>query len=197
MSDINSGESDTSDGLSPGKTCKVLTIGHSTRPIETFLESLAAHQVTQLLDVRTVSRSRHNPQFNTDALPGSLAETRIGYARVPGLGGFRRPARWCNLSFRGYADYMRARNLPTTSAGSSNWHVQSMSRRGSCWDNAPMESFYKTLKVEHVYLVDYRTRDEARMDIVLWIEGFYNGSRLHSSVGYRSPVSAESGLKAV
>jgi putative transposase len=74
--------------------------------------------------------------------------------------------------------------------------VQSMSRRGSCWDNAPMESFYKTLKVERVHQVDYRTRDEARLDIVLWIEGFYNGKRLHSAVGYRSPVTAEYSLKA-
>ena len=59
-----------------------------------------------------------------------------------------------------------------------------------------MESFYKTLKVERVYQVDYRTRDEARLDIVLWIEGFYNGNRLHSSVGYRSPVSVEGSLRA-
>jgi putative transposase len=61
--------------------------------------------------------------------------------------------------------------------------VQSMSRRGSCWDNAQMESFYKTLKVELVYQLDYTTSDEVRLDIVLWIEGFYNGKRLHSSVG--------------
>ena len=74
--------------------------------------------------------------------------------------------------------------------------VQSMSRRGSCWDNAPMESFYKTLKVERVYQVDYRTRDEARLDIVLWIEGFYNGKRLHSSIAYRLPLSAEDSLQA-
>jgi uncharacterized protein (DUF488 family) len=114
MHSIKSRKGDTSDNLSPAKTCKVLTIGHSTRPIATFLELLAAHQVTQLLDVRTVPRSRHNPQFNTDALPESLAEAGIGYAHVPGLGGFRRPtpdspnAGWRNLSFRGYADYMQS-----------------------------------------------------------------------------------------
>ena len=72
--------------------------------------------------------------------------------------------------------------------------IQSMSRRGSCWETAPMESFYK--KVERIYQLDYKTRDEARLDIVLWIEGFYNGRRLHSSVGYRSPVTAECSLKA-
>ena len=74
--------------------------------------------------------------------------------------------------------------------------IQSMSRRGSCWDNAPMESFYKTLKVERVYQIDCKTGNEAKLDIVLRIEGFYNGKRLHSSVGYRSPVSAEFTLKA-
>jgi len=91
----------------------VLTIGHSTRPIETFIELLHSHRVTQLVDVRTVPRSRHNPQFNQDELRASLAGVGIGYAHAPGLGGFRRPAPdsanagWRNLSFRGYADYMQ------------------------------------------------------------------------------------------
>ena len=59
-----------------------------------------------------------------------------------------------------------------------------------------MESFYKTLKVERLYQLDYKTRDAAKLDIVLWIEGFYNRQRLHSSVGYRSPVDAESRMRA-
>ena len=93
--------------------CKVLTVGHSTRPIELFIELLAGHGVTQLVDVRTVPRSRHNPQFNEDALPISLAAANIGYAHASGLGGFRPTmadsanAGWHNLSFRGYADYMQ------------------------------------------------------------------------------------------
>ena len=93
--------------------CGVLTLGHSTRPIEAFVEMLRAHCVTQLIDVRTVPRSRHNPQFNTETLPGTLAAVNIGYAHAPGLGGFRRTtpdspnAGWRNLSFRGYADYMQ------------------------------------------------------------------------------------------
>ncbi len=74
--------------------------------------------------------------------------------------------------------------------------LQSMSRKGNCWDNAPMESFYKTMKVERVYQVTYQTRAQARLDVVDWIEGFYNRRRLHSSVGYRSPVQAEYALKA-
>jgi uncharacterized protein (DUF488 family) len=88
------------------------TVGHSTRPIDEFVGLLRAHGVTQLVDVRTVPRSRHNPQFATDALAASMAQAGIGYALAPGLGGFRRTSAdspngaWRNLSFRGYADYM-------------------------------------------------------------------------------------------
>ncbi len=93
--------------------CRVLTVGHSTRPIGTFIELLCSHGVTQLIDVRTVPRSRHNPQFNQDALPAALAQADIGYAHAAGLGGFRSTTAdslncgWRNLSFRGYADYMQ------------------------------------------------------------------------------------------
>lgn len=69
--------------------------------------------------------------------------------------------------------------------------IQSMSRRASCWDNAAIESFFKTLKVERVYQLRYDTRAEARLDIVDWIEGFYNRQRMHSSIGYQTPVDAE------
>ncbi|MGN6530005.1 MAG: DUF488 domain-containing protein [Burkholderiaceae bacterium] len=88
------------------------TVGHSTRPIGEFIALLAAHAITQLVDVRTVPRSRHNPQFETHALERSLAAAGIGYALAPGLGGFRRTGpdspngAWRNRSFRGYADYM-------------------------------------------------------------------------------------------
>ena len=69
--------------------------------------------------------------------------------------------------------------------------IQSMSRRASCWDNAAIESFFKTLKVERVYQLRYDTRAEARLDILDWIEGFYNRRRTHSSIGYQTPVDAE------
>jgi uncharacterized protein (DUF488 family) len=59
--------------------CRVLTIGHSRRPIEEFVELLRSHGVTRLVDVRTVPRSRHNPQFNIESLPDSLAAAGIGY----------------------------------------------------------------------------------------------------------------------
>ena len=94
--------------------CRVLTLGHSTRPIEAFIALLQAHGVTQLIDVRTVPHSRHNPQYDTQALAPVLAGAGIGYAHAPGLGGFRRTsaespnAGWRNLSFRGYADYMQS-----------------------------------------------------------------------------------------
>lgn len=91
----------------------MLTVGHSTRSIEAFTELLVGHGVTQLVDVRTVPRSRHNPQFDRETLRAALAAAKIGYAHAPGLGGFRKPAPdsanagWRNLSFRGYADYMQ------------------------------------------------------------------------------------------
>jgi len=70
--------------------------------------------------------------------------------------------------------------------------VQSMSRRGNCWDNAAMESFFKTLKVERVHRTCYESRAQAKLDIVNWIEGFYNRQRIHSSIGYKTPVGVES-----
>lgn len=74
--------------------------------------------------------------------------------------------------------------------------TQSMSRVGNCWDNAPMESFFKTLKVERVYQTRYTTRDQARLDIVDWIEGFYNRQRRHSAINYQTPVAAEASMAA-
>ena len=73
---------------------------------------------------------------------------------------------------------------------------QSMSRKANCWDNAPMESFFKTLKVERVEQLRYETRDQARLDIVDWVEGFYNHQRMHSSIGYRTPAQVDSDIMA-
>ena len=74
--------------------------------------------------------------------------------------------------------------------------LPSMSRRANCWDNAPMESFFKTLKVERIHQLRYETRAQARLDIVDWIEGFYNLERMHSSIDYLTPAAAESSLMA-
>ncbi|RYZ87130.1 MAG: hypothetical protein EOP04_12400 [Proteobacteria bacterium] len=67
----------------------------------------------------------------------------------------------------------------------------SMSRKGDCWDNAPMESFFHTLKTEHVYFEDFRTRSEAKSSIFEWIEVFYNRKRIHSFLGFVSPECYE------
>jgi transposase InsO family protein len=74
--------------------------------------------------------------------------------------------------------------------------VASMSRKANCWDNAVIESFFKTLKVERIDQLRYATRAQARLDIVDWIEGFYNRFRRHSSIGYQTPAGLETGLKA-
>jgi putative transposase len=74
--------------------------------------------------------------------------------------------------------------------------VQSMSRRGSCWDNAVAESFFKTLKVEQVYQTRYQTRQQARLDIMNWIEGWYDSERMHNANDYLSLNKAELILKA-
>jgi uncharacterized protein (DUF488 family) len=91
----------------------IYTVGHSTRPIAEFIALLAAHGVQHLVDVRTIPRSRHNPQFNSEALGPSLAEAGMRYTHQPGLGGLRHTTAaspnkgWRNSSFRGYADYMQ------------------------------------------------------------------------------------------
>lgn len=102
------------EGDGEGTTEQVIfSIGHSTRPLDQFIQLLQAHGVTLLADVRTVPRSRHNPQFNRDTLPEALANAGIGYQHLPGLGGLRRAVPdspntgWRNASFRGYADYMQ------------------------------------------------------------------------------------------
>lgn len=91
----------------------ILTIGHSTRLIDEFVELLRQHGVELLVDIRTIPRSRHNPQFNSEALAKSLEHKGIDYAHIKALGGLRhaRPdsinTGWRNASFRGYADYMQ------------------------------------------------------------------------------------------
>lgn len=91
----------------------IYTIGHSTRPIEEFIELLQAHEIRQLADIRTIPKSRHNPQYGQEALSQSLAEADIDYSYLQALGGLRSKAKvsvndaWQNASFRNYADYMQ------------------------------------------------------------------------------------------
>ncbi|HXZ26322.1 MAG TPA: DUF488 domain-containing protein [Nitrospiria bacterium] len=90
----------------------IYTIGHSTRPIGDLLAILNAHGITHLVDVRTIPKSRHNPQFNSDVLAASLNEAGISYQHCSDLGGLQKPRRdsqnlgWKNAGFRGFADYM-------------------------------------------------------------------------------------------
>jgi uncharacterized protein (DUF488 family) len=95
----------------------IWTIGHSTLAVEELIEALAAHRVAWLIDVRTVPKSRHNPQFNRDTLPGALAGASIAYRHEPRLGGLREPvpdsinSGWTNAGFRGYADHMQTEDF--------------------------------------------------------------------------------------
>jgi putative transposase len=74
---------------------------------------------------------------------------------------------------------------------------QSMSRRGNCLDNAPMESFFASLKTEQVHEAQFRTRAEARAAVFEDIEVFYNRQRLHSALGYRTPAEARASMEGV
>ena len=92
----------------------IFTIGHSTRPVDEFVRLLKAHEIQAVADVRTIPKSRHNPQYNEVDLKESLRKASIRYRHVPKLGGRRRTTKdsinlgWRNASFRGYADYMAA-----------------------------------------------------------------------------------------
>jgi uncharacterized protein (DUF488 family) len=91
----------------------ICTIGHSTRPIADFIALLQAHGVKQIIDIRTIPKSRHNPQFNGDALAAALRGAGSRYVHLKELGGLRHARKdsvnlgWRNASFRGFADYMQ------------------------------------------------------------------------------------------
>jgi uncharacterized protein (DUF488 family) len=92
----------------------ICTIGHSNRSISEFIDLLTSNQIVRVLDIRTIPRSRTNPQFGQDSLSASLSSAGIGYTYLSALGGLRRTRKdsinqgWRNLSFRGYADYMQS-----------------------------------------------------------------------------------------
>ncbi len=83
---------------------------------------------------------------------------------------------WCNISYE-FTDILKGYNGPV---------VQSMSRKGNCWDNAVAESFFKSLKVEWVYHQNYSFRSEAELSIFQWIETWYNRRRIHSTLHYKT-----------
>lgn len=91
----------------------IFTIGHSTLPIHQFIATLKTYGIERLVDIRTIPRSRRNPQFESSALANSLRSDGIQYVHLSGLGGLRHPRKdspntgWRNENFRGYADYMQ------------------------------------------------------------------------------------------
>jgi uncharacterized protein (DUF488 family) len=95
----------------------VYTIGHSTRTLEEFTDLLQTYHITLLIDIRTAPHSRHNPQFNKEALPTTLKQISVKYIHLPEIGGLRHPkpdsinSALENASFRGYADYMQTKEF--------------------------------------------------------------------------------------
>ena len=98
----------------PNDLPPLFTIGHSTRSLTEFVDLLRAGEVRMVVDVRSVPRSRTNPQYNLDSLPASLADHQIGHVRIAALGGLRKKsaivppetnAFWSNRSFHNYADH--------------------------------------------------------------------------------------------
>jgi len=119
------------------------TIGHSTRSTRELIELLRAHGVEQVVDVRTIPKSRHNPQFSRPAITRSLHLAKIGYRQMKALGGLRhaRPDSinlgWRNASFRGYADYMQteefARHLDALTALAKGSRLSVMCAEAEPW----------------------------------------------------------------
>jgi uncharacterized protein (DUF488 family) len=119
------------------------TIGHSTRAIDEFIDLLKAHEIQRLVDVRTIPRSRHNPQFNTDRFAERLKKAGIIYVHMPQLGGLRKAKKdshnlgWRNASFRGYADYMESdefwKALEELTTGSSETKTAIMCAEAVPW----------------------------------------------------------------
>jgi uncharacterized protein (DUF488 family) len=105
------------DGTQESAHMTIYTIGHSTHPIDSFLQTLRAYSIRKLIDIRTIPRSAHNPQFEQTNLRTALTAVRISYIHMPALGGLRHTSRespnggWRNRSFRGYADYMQTQEF--------------------------------------------------------------------------------------
>jgi uncharacterized protein (DUF488 family) len=103
--------------LSEKSELVIYTIGHSTRTLHEFISLLNVYDITLLVDVRTVPRSRHNPQFNKETFAETLKPYGVKYIHMPEIGGLRHPKRdsinlaWKNMGFRGYADYMQTKEF--------------------------------------------------------------------------------------
>ena len=112
-------------------------------------------------------------------LPAAALQMAIS-AQRPGAGLIHHSDRGVQYASADYRNVLRSAGFQA-----------SMSRKADCWDNAPMESFFHTLKTELVHHRQYATRAEAQRDIFAYIEGFYNRTRIHSAIGYISPIEME------
>jgi putative transposase len=119
-------------------------------------------------------RDTLHTEIALDALAMALERQR------PGAGLIHHSDRGIQYAAEAYRQTLAAANI-----------TPSMSRKGNCWDNAPMESFFHTLKTERVHHRIYATKEQARRDLFAYIEGFYNSRRLHSALGYLSPAEME------
>ena len=119
-------------------------------------------------------RDTLHTEIALDALAMALERQR------PGAGLIHHSDRGIQYAAEAYRQTLAAANI-----------TPSMSRKGNCWDNAPMESFFHTLKTERVHHRIHATKEQARRDLFAYIEGFYNSHRLHSALGYRSPAEME------
>lgn len=160
----------------------ILTIGHSTRTLPEFVEMLKAYHVTLVVDVRSVPRSRHNPQFNKETLPNALKLEGVNYVHLPEIGGLRRPkpdsvnTAWQNKSFRGYADYMQTKEfieqLLDLIAFARENHVAIMCAEALPWrchrSLIADALVVRNVKVEHIIRkdssVNHRLSEWARVD---------------------------------
>jgi uncharacterized protein (DUF488 family) len=153
-------------------TTLILTIGHSTRTFEEFADILQAHGVQMIVDIRTIPRSRRNPQFNQETLPTSLRESGIAYVHLKELGGLRHPKTdsvnkgWRNESFRGFADYMQT---PDFGAGINELVKLAQSTRVAimCAEALPWRChrsliadalLVRGIQVEHIMTLKTRTK---------------------------------------
>lgn len=96
---------------------QIFTIGYSIRSIEDFIEILKAHEIRMVIDIRTIPKSRHSPDYNKEELKAFLKDAKIGYRHLKELGGLRHTSKqsintgWINASFRGFADYMETQSF--------------------------------------------------------------------------------------
>ncbi|HET6655698.1 MAG TPA: DUF488 domain-containing protein [Gammaproteobacteria bacterium] len=169
------------------KDCTVFTIGHSTRSFEELLELLQLHGVDHLVDVRTVPRSRRNPQFNRETLGGALGRAGLGYTHEKALGGLRKTHKdsvntgWRNASFRGYADYMQteefAEGLDRLLALAHRQRVAIMCAEAVPW--RCHRSMIADALVVHGCVVEHILSGERRMPHTLTDFAVVEGKRIH------------------